>query len=79
MIREKVIGDGQPRYSGATVWRALPEFTHRDLGRNFAQQVYGPASIFGMFPVDGRLFWWGSQIRGPRGPSTRRSAASRTS
>jgi len=63
VIRAQVVGDGAPRYSGATVWRALPEFTHKALGRNFAQQVYGPASIFGMFPVDERLFWWGSQIR----------------
>ena len=62
-IRGKLIGDGGPRYSGATVWRALPEYEHKALGRNFAQQVYGPASIFGMFPVDRRLFWWGSQIR----------------
>ncbi len=63
VIRSKTIGDGGPRYSGATVWRALPEYEHKALGRNFAQQVYGPASIFGMFPVDERLFWWGSQIR----------------
>jgi len=63
VIRAKLVGDGQPRYSGATVWRALPEFEHRSLGRDFAQQVYGPSSIFGMFPVDRRLFWWGSQIR----------------
>jgi 2-polyprenyl-6-methoxyphenol hydroxylase-like FAD-dependent oxidoreductase len=62
-IRAKVIGDGGPRYSGATVWRALPEYEHKSLGLDFAQQVYGPASIFGMFPVDKRLFWWGSQIR----------------
>src|ERR1700733_3476260 len=63
VIRAKLIGDGKPRYSGATVWRALPEYEHKSLGRNFAQQVYGPASIFGMYPVDERLFWWGSQIR----------------
>ncbi len=63
VIRAKLIDDGPPRYSGATVWRALPEYEHKALGRNFAQQVYGPASIFGMFPVDERLFWWGSQIR----------------
>ncbi|HWX45927.1 MAG TPA: FAD-dependent monooxygenase [Solirubrobacteraceae bacterium] len=63
VIRAKTIGDRAPRYSGATVWRALPEYEHKDLGRSFAQQVYGPASIFGMFPVDRRLFWWGSQIR----------------
>lgn len=63
VIRTSVIGDGPPRYPGATVWRALPEFTHKSLGRDYAQQVYGPASIFGMFPVDQRLFWWGSQIR----------------
>lgn len=62
-IRAQLIGDGRPRYSGATVWRALPAYEHRSLGRDFAQQVYGPASIFGMFPVDKRLFWWGSQIR----------------
>jgi 2-polyprenyl-6-methoxyphenol hydroxylase-like FAD-dependent oxidoreductase len=62
-IRAKLIGDGRPRYSGATVWRALPEYSHKSLGLDYAQQVYGPASIFGMFPVDKRLFWWGSQIR----------------
>ena len=63
VIRAKLIGDGRPRYSGATVWRALPVYEHKSLGRNLAQQVYGPASIFGMYPVDERLFWWGSQIR----------------
>jgi 2-polyprenyl-6-methoxyphenol hydroxylase-like FAD-dependent oxidoreductase len=62
-IRAKLIDDGRPRYSGATVWRALPEYSHKSLGLDYAQQVYGPASIFGMFPVDERLFWWGSQIR----------------
>jgi 2-polyprenyl-6-methoxyphenol hydroxylase-like FAD-dependent oxidoreductase len=62
-IRAKLIDDGRPRYSGATVWRALPEYSHKSLGLDYAQQVYGPASIFGMFPVDKRLFWWGSQIR----------------
>ena len=63
VIRAKLVGDGAPRYSGATVWRALPEFAHKSIGRDYAQQVYGPSSIFGMFPVDERLFWWGSQIR----------------
>jgi 2-polyprenyl-6-methoxyphenol hydroxylase-like FAD-dependent oxidoreductase len=63
VIRAQLVGDGPPRYSGATVWRALPEYIHPSLRRDFAQQVYGPSSIFGMFPVDDRLFWWGSQIR----------------
>lgn len=63
VIRAKIIGDGRPRYSGATVWRAMPEFSQKSLGLDYAQQVFGPASIFGMFPVDNRLFWWGSQVR----------------
>jgi 2-polyprenyl-6-methoxyphenol hydroxylase-like FAD-dependent oxidoreductase len=62
-IRARLVNDGKPHYSGATVWRAMPDFTVRSLGRDYAQQVYGPASIFGMFPIDHRLFWWGSQIR----------------
>jgi 2-polyprenyl-6-methoxyphenol hydroxylase-like FAD-dependent oxidoreductase len=63
VIRSRIIGDGGPRYSGATVWRALPKYTVRALQLDYSQQVYGPSSIFGMFPVDDRLFWWGSQIR----------------
>jgi 2-polyprenyl-6-methoxyphenol hydroxylase-like FAD-dependent oxidoreductase len=63
-IRPKVvIGDDRLRYSGATVWRSLTEFTHKSLGLTFAQQIMGPQSIFGMFPVDHRLFWWGSEVR----------------
>ncbi len=66
VIRKAVVGDGQPLYTGATVWRALPVFSHPSLARSFAQQVYGRQRIFGMFPVDERLFWWGSEVR-PRG------------
>jgi 2-polyprenyl-6-methoxyphenol hydroxylase-like FAD-dependent oxidoreductase len=63
VIRGQLIDDGPPRFAGATIWRALPEYEHESLGLDYAQQVYGPALIFGMFPVDKRLFWWASACR----------------
>ena len=63
VIRAETVGDGPPRYAGATIWRGLVEYEHKSLGRDYAQQVYGPGRIFGMFPVDKRLFWWGSVCR----------------
>jgi 2-polyprenyl-6-methoxyphenol hydroxylase-like FAD-dependent oxidoreductase len=62
VIRAKLVGDGPPRYAGATIWRALPEYEHPGLGLDYAQQIYGPGRIFGMFPVDKRLFWWASEV-----------------
>jgi 2-polyprenyl-6-methoxyphenol hydroxylase-like FAD-dependent oxidoreductase len=63
VIREQVIGDGPPLYSGMTAWRGMPEYSHPSLPQNISEQVWGPAALFGMFPCDRRLFWWASEVR----------------
>jgi 2-polyprenyl-6-methoxyphenol hydroxylase-like FAD-dependent oxidoreductase len=63
VIREQVIGDGAPLYSGQTAWRGMPQYTHPTLPLNISEQVWGPAGLFGLFPCGDRLFWWASEVR----------------
>jgi 2-polyprenyl-6-methoxyphenol hydroxylase-like FAD-dependent oxidoreductase len=63
VIREQVIGDGPPLYSGWTSWRGMPEFRHPSLPLDVSEQVWGPAGLFGLFPCGERLFWWASEVR----------------
>lgn len=63
IIREQVIGDGPPLYSGQTAWRGMPHYTHPTLPLDLSEQVWGPAGLFGLFPCNDRLFWWASEVR----------------
>jgi 2-polyprenyl-6-methoxyphenol hydroxylase-like FAD-dependent oxidoreductase len=63
VIRTQIVGDGKPRYWGWTVWRGMPEYTHPSLAPDMAEQVWGPATVFGMYPVRSRLFWYAGAMR----------------
>jgi 2-polyprenyl-6-methoxyphenol hydroxylase-like FAD-dependent oxidoreductase len=70
VIRQQVIGDGPPLYSGQTAWRGMPVYTHPTLPGNISEQVWGPAGLFGLFPCNERLFWWASEVRPEGEPDT---------
>jgi 2-polyprenyl-6-methoxyphenol hydroxylase-like FAD-dependent oxidoreductase len=63
VIRAQIAGDGKPRYWGWTVWRGMPEYTHPSLAPDMAEQVWGPGTVFGMYPVRSRLFWYAGAMR----------------
>jgi FAD-dependent urate hydroxylase len=61
-IRSQLLGDQPLRYSGFTVWRAIPEFNHAGVPHGLSQQAFGRGSLFGMFPSSGgRVYWFGSR------------------
>jgi 2-polyprenyl-6-methoxyphenol hydroxylase-like FAD-dependent oxidoreductase len=56
VVRRNVLGDGEPRYSGATCWRGVAQFPIDD-GR--AVNWLGTGGEFGIFPLrDGRAYWF---------------------
>lgn len=63
VVRGEVVNDGKPRYWGWTVWRGMPEYTHPSLAPDVALQIWGPATVFGMYPVRSRLFWYAGAMR----------------
>jgi 2-polyprenyl-6-methoxyphenol hydroxylase-like FAD-dependent oxidoreductase len=63
VIREQVVGDGPPEYSGQTAWRGMPRYRHPSLPLDLSEQIWGPAGLFGLFPCGERLFWWASEVR----------------
>lgn len=73
VTRRQVVGDGQPQYSGQTAWRGMPKWTHPTLPLNVSEQVWGPGTVFGLFPCNERMFWYASDVR-PEGSFTAPSA-----
>jgi 2-polyprenyl-6-methoxyphenol hydroxylase-like FAD-dependent oxidoreductase len=63
IVRQQLVGDGPPVYSGWTAWRGMFKYTHPTLPLTTSEQVWGPAAVFGLFPCNDRLFWWASQVR----------------
>jgi 2-polyprenyl-6-methoxyphenol hydroxylase-like FAD-dependent oxidoreductase len=63
VIRQQIVGDGPPLYSGQTAWRGMPVYRHPSLPLNLSEQIWGPAGLFGLFPHGERLFWWASEVR----------------
>ncbi len=62
-IRQQMVGDGPPPYSGHTAWRGMFQYHHPTLPKDVSEQVFGPASLFGLFPCGDRLFWWAVTVR----------------
>lgn len=62
VTRKPIVAD-TPRFSGWHVWRGMPEYTHPSLALDMAYQIWGPASVFGMYPVGSRLFWYAGAMR----------------
>jgi 2-polyprenyl-6-methoxyphenol hydroxylase-like FAD-dependent oxidoreductase len=62
VTRPVFLGPQPQRYSGFTVWRAIPEFSHPSLAGGLSQQAFGRGSLFGMFPSsEGRVYWFASR------------------
>jgi 2-polyprenyl-6-methoxyphenol hydroxylase-like FAD-dependent oxidoreductase len=63
VVRAQVVGDGPPSYSTQIAWRGMPVYTHPTLPLNVSVQVWGPKTLFGLFPCNERLFWWACDVR----------------
>ena len=63
VVRAQIVDDGPPLYSSQIAWRGMPVYTHPTLPSDISEQVWGPKTIFGMFPCGERLFWWASDVR----------------
>ena len=65
-IRTPLLGAADPRWSGFTVWRAIPTFEHPKIRHGISEQAAGRGRIFGMFPSsDGRVYWFASATAPP--------------
>lgn len=63
-VRRSLLGDGEPRYSGATCWRGVARFEVESGG---GVNWLGKAAEFGIFPVrDGRTYWFAVRNRPER-------------
>lgn len=68
VVRQQLIGDGPPRYSGYTSWRAVVPFDHAQL---HAGEYWGRGARFGIVPLsDGRVYWFATR----NAPQGQRSA-----
>ncbi|MDQ6637682.1 MAG: FAD-dependent monooxygenase [Candidatus Dormibacteraeota bacterium] len=60
-VRQRLLSDGEPRFSGATCWRGVTGFA---LEEGTAFNWWGPGGEFGIFPLrDGSVYWFGVQNR----------------
>jgi 2-polyprenyl-6-methoxyphenol hydroxylase-like FAD-dependent oxidoreductase len=60
-VRQGLLSDGAPRFSGATCWRGVTSFA---LEEGSAINWWGRAGEFGIFPLrEGRAYWFGVQNR----------------
>jgi 2-polyprenyl-6-methoxyphenol hydroxylase-like FAD-dependent oxidoreductase len=66
-VRERLLGDGEPRYAGYTAWRAVtPEgFAPRPAG---SSETWGRGHRFGIVPIEhGRVYWYATSNAPPGG------------
>jgi 2-polyprenyl-6-methoxyphenol hydroxylase-like FAD-dependent oxidoreductase len=52
------VGEQSLRYSGYTAWRAMPRFASDDIRPGILQQASSGGAIFGIYPSDGRVYWF---------------------
>lgn len=58
-VRQQIIGDGEPRYSGYPVWRGLVEMQRDDIPPGQPSETLGAGARFGIFPIGkGRIYWY---------------------
>jgi 2-polyprenyl-6-methoxyphenol hydroxylase-like FAD-dependent oxidoreductase len=59
VIREQLLGQGPPRYSGYTCWRGVAVFEERHVSPGISSETWGRGRRFGMLPIgNGRVFWY---------------------
>ncbi|MBS1811604.1 MAG: FAD-dependent monooxygenase [Acidobacteria bacterium] len=58
-VRQQIISDGKPRYSGYPVWRGLVEVQRDDIPLGQPSETLGAGARFGIFPLGkGRIYWY---------------------
>lgn len=58
-LRQQIISDGEPRYSGYPVWRGLAEAQRNDIPQGYPSETLGAGARFGIFPIGkGRIYWY---------------------
>ena len=62
-IRKQLHGDTELRYSGYTVWRAMPPFQDDRVTDAYPHQAVGPGGGFGLHPKGELMYWFGSMVR----------------
>ncbi len=59
VIREQLLGQEPPRYSGYTCWRGVAVFEERHVSPGISSETWGRGRRFGMLPIgNGRVFWY---------------------
>ncbi|TMC45245.1 MAG: FAD-dependent oxidoreductase [Chloroflexi bacterium] len=59
VIREQLLGQQPPRYSGYTCWRGVAVFEERHVSPGISSETWGRGRRFGMLPIgNGRVFWY---------------------
>jgi 2-polyprenyl-6-methoxyphenol hydroxylase-like FAD-dependent oxidoreductase len=61
LVRRALIGDGAPRRSGLTAFRAVCAAGRPDLATLPWGETWGPGAVFGMAPLPGdQIYWYGT-------------------
>ncbi len=59
VIREQLLGQEPPRYSGYTCWRGVAVFEGQLVSSGTSSETWGRGLRFGMLPIgNGRVFWY---------------------
>ncbi len=59
VIREQLLGQEPPRYSGYTCWRGVAVFEDEQVSPGISSETWGRGQRFGMLPIgNGRVFWY---------------------
>ena len=59
VIREQLLGQQPPRYSGYTCWRGVAFFEDQRVSQGISSETWGRGRRFGMLPIgNGRVFWY---------------------
>jgi 2-polyprenyl-6-methoxyphenol hydroxylase-like FAD-dependent oxidoreductase len=59
VLREHLLGQDAPRYSGYACWRGVAVFADAQVSSGLSSETWGRGQRFGMLPVgNGRVFWY---------------------
>lgn len=59
VIRQQLLGQEPPRYSGYTCWRGVAVFEDAQVSPGISSETWGRGQRFGMLPIgNGRVFWY---------------------
>ncbi|CAN5162792.1 FAD-dependent oxidoreductase [soil metagenome] len=65
IVRERLFGDGRPRYAGFTAWRGLADLGDGREGDGF--EAWGRGNIFGLVSLGRGRFYWYATKNAPEG------------